>query len=1320
MLSVLSRFQRGFLIGSDGYEPFEQMIGHLLELTDSEYGFIADVLYDEAGQPYLRMHGLSNIGWCDETRAAYERLRSGRFEFRNLDTLFGEVVRTARPVISNDPSGDPRSGGLPPGHPLLCSFLGLPLFHAGQSIGVVGLANAPQGYTENLVGELEPMLATCGNMIVALRLEAERNQAQLALQESEQHFRTLANSASALIRTSGTGMSGTYFNEPWLRFTGRTLGQELGDGWMQGVHPDDARRCAGIYASAFARREPFRMEYRLRHADGGYRWISDEGSPVCDSAGAFSGYIGHCIDVTDRKRIEMALDALAARYALLSGVAFYEAVSRHLAEALELDIAFVGQIRPGAEVVDVRGGWQDGAAMLPISYPLAGTPCAEVLGRQPCIHPRNVAQRFSSDRMLAELGIEAYCGTPLVDKEGRSIGLIAGLKRTPIGDEQAVQSLMDIFDDRVSAELQRERSEMALNRRIMFERLVSQIAAELIPASPEELDPLIDRALSLIGSFAEADRAYVFQVSDDGLYVSNTHEWCAPGIQSQKDSLQGIPFDDQMLFCRTIRRLEVVDFPSVAGLPAEAVLDRELLGAQSIQSVLAVPMVAGKGVIGFIGLDAVHAPRNWSDEEKTLLALTGNAFTGVLERKRADDTLRASEARYRSVVEGVKEVIFQIDRQRRWVFLNRAWLDITGHPVERALGCPCSDYVHPEDRAQHLEMFDALHRREADSLTQAVRYQRIGGSFRWVEVNARAVTDAAGAVIGFSGTLNDITIQKEHEAQLEYIAHYDALTGLPNRVLLQDRLQRSMAQSRRRGTRLAVAYIDLDGFKAVNDRHGHQAGDQLLTTVAARMKAVLREGDSISRLGGDEFVAVLIDLEDTDSCLLLVQRLLSAVAQSVRVAGHDLNVSASIGLTLYPQGEEVDADQLLRQADLAMYEAKLAGKNRHHIFDTAHDRSQRSRHESLGRIRQALDQGEFALFYQPKVNMRTGVLVGAEALIRWNHPQQGLLEPAAFLPTVADHPLAVDLGNWVIGQALAQIVRWKAQGIDVPVSVNISARHLHSPDFMLMLQSALAAHPHLSPGSLELEVLETSALESMTQVTRIVEACAAIGVSFALDDFGTGYSSLAYLKRLPAARLKIDQLFVRNMLDDPEDLAILEAVLGLARAFRREVTAEGVESEAHGRLLLQLGCDVAQGFGIALPMPATELVRWAFSWSPPASWRRQRVLAREDMALLYSEVEHRALLRQLVTAVASGMPFDGAGAPHDCSLHRWFDAAGDGARADTAVGLLRQHHARFHEGVDAVRRCSGPAEPDAAALLDELRSRLDDLLLHSQLMRERG
>jgi diguanylate cyclase (GGDEF)-like protein len=421
-------------------------------------------------------------------------------------------------------------------------------------------------------------------------------------------------------------------------------------------------------------------------------------------------------------------------------------------------------------------------------------------------------------------------------------------------------------------------------------------------------------------------------------------------------------------------------------------------------------------------------------------------------------------------------------------------------------------------------------------------------------------------------------------------------------VLLADRLQQAMVQVQRRHLQLAVTYLDLDGFKAINDHHGHQTGDQVLITLAKRMKEALREGDTLARLGGDEFVAVLIDLEDTQASAPLLDRLLTAAAMPVQVGELNLQVSASLGVTFYPQTYGIDADQLLRQADQAMYQAKVAGKNRYEFFDAERDSSIRGHHESLERIRLALAQSELVLHYQPKVNMHTGQVIGAEALIRWQHPDKGLLAPATFLPVIEDHPLVVEVGEWVIDTALTQIEMWRATGLDLAVSVNIGARQLQQGDFVQRLQAILAKHPKINPPSLELEVLETSALSDIEQVSQVIEECAQIGVKFALDDFGTGYSSLTYLKRLRVATLKIDQSFVRDMLDDPDDLAILEGVIGLASAFKREVIAEGVETIEHGTALLHLGCELAQGYGIARPMSAELLPIWVASWKPDRAW----------------------------------------------------------------------------------------------------------------------
>ncbi len=569
----------------------------------------------------------------------------------------------------------------------------------------------------------------------------------------------------------------------------------------------------------------------------------------------------------------------------------------------------------------------------------------------------------------------------------------------------------------------------------------------------------------------------------------------------------------------------------------------------------------------------------------------------ITDRKREEEKIRLAA----SVFSHAREGIIITNADAIIMEVNEAFTRITGYSREEVVG------QHPRllksgqhDRAFYESMWDVL-------LTEGhwsgeIWNRRKNGDLFAELIAISAVRDGSGKTLQYVALFSDITALKQQQSQLEHIAHFDALTGLPNRVLLADRLQQAMAQAQRRGQQLAVAYLDLDGFKAINDLHGHGAGDQILITLAKRMKLALREGDTLARLGGDEFVAVLIDLEDTAASVPMLIRLLTAAAQPLQWDGLSLKVSASVGVTFYPQTHEIDADQLLRQADQAMYQAKVAGKNRYQVFDAAKDQHLRGHHESLERIRLALEQNEFVLHYQPKVNMRNGQIVGSEALIRWQHPERGLLTPALFLPVIEDHALSVTVGEWVIDAALIQMEAWHALGLDMAVSVNIGARQLQQGDFVERLKLILSKHPNIEPSRLELEVLETSALGDMAQVSQVIIECAKIGVRFALDDFGTGYSSLTYLKRLQVALLKIDQSFVRDMLEDPDDLAILQGVISLAAAFKREVIAEGVETVEHGTLLLQLGCELAQGYGIARPMPPQEMPCWANSWCPDAAW----------------------------------------------------------------------------------------------------------------------
>ncbi len=574
------------------------------------------------------------------------------------------------------------------------------------------------------------------------------------------------------------------------------------------------------------------------------------------------------------------------------------------------------------------------------------------------------------------------------------------------------------------------------------------------------------------------------------------------------------------------------------------------------------------------------------------------SFESLITRRKEDDEKLQLAG---SVFSHAREGISITDAHGTIVDVNEAFTRITGYSREEAVGQnPRILSSGRHDAAFYSAVWGALILQ--GHWSGEIWNRRKSGELYAELITISVVRNAQGITQNYVALFSDISSIKEHQNVLERIAQFDPLTHLPNRLLLADRLQQAMTQAQRRGQQLAVAYLDLDGFKSANDRHGHDVGDQLLIAVATAMKNTLREGDTLARIGGDEFVAVLIDLDSVESCLPMLTRLVEAAATPVKLGELVLQGSASAGVTFYPQANEMESDQLLRQADQAMYQAKLAGKNRYHVFDSAHDSSMRLHHESLEHIRQALERGEFVLHYQPKVNMRSGQVIGAEALIRWQHPEKGLLPPATFLPAIENHPLAVEVGDWVIDTALTQLEAWHTAGLDLPVSVNIGGRQLQQADFVERLLATLDRHPQVKPTSLEFEVLETSALVDMAQVSNVIEACIQIGVKFALDDFGTGYSSLTYLKRLRVAILKIDQSFVRDMLDDPDDLAILEGVIGLAAAFKREVIAEGVATIAHGTLLLQLGCELAQGYGIARPMPAEHVPAWVATWQPDAAW----------------------------------------------------------------------------------------------------------------------
>ena len=550
-----------------------------------------------------------------------------------------------------------------------------------------------------------------------------------------------------------------------------------------------------------------------------------------------------------------------------------------------------------------------------------------------------------------------------------------------------------------------------------------------------------------------------------------------------------------------------------------------------------------------------------------------------------------------------REGIYIADKDGNIIDCNQAFVEVSGYSREELLGKNPRIFksgVH--DDGFYSKMWQAL---ANEGFWSGEIWNKYKNRHQSPGLHSIAVIRNPNHEIErFLAITTDISELKQHQQRLEQFAYNDDLTGLPNRLLLTDRLNQLILNHNRERQNLAVAFIDLDGFKTINDNYGHEVGDEFLIVISQKMREVIRESDTLGRLGGDEFV-VILNYQDTPQTIQTpIKKLIDACNSLISIRGVTLKASASIGVSFYAgqPNHAVDANTLIRQADLAMYVAKQSGKNRYHVFSANDDQLITTRDEVVEQIRAAIQDNELVLYYQPKVNMRSGELLGAEALIRWNHPQNGLLQPGQFLPIIENHPVSVELGNWVIQQALAQINQWQLQGCAIPVSINVDAKQLNQPDFVDSLQAAIASYPNFRAGSLEIEILETVAFQDREQANLVITACKQLGVEFAMDDFGTGYSSLTYLRQLSINTIKIDRSFVKDIDFNLDDLAIVENVINLGLVMGRSIIAEGVETVKLGELLIKHGCEYGQGYAIAKPMPANELLTWKQQWRPDNAW----------------------------------------------------------------------------------------------------------------------
>lgn len=622
-----------------------------------------------------------------------------------------------------------------------------------------------------------------------------------------------------------------------------------------------------------------------------------------------------------------------------------------------------------------------------------------------------------------------------------------------VKDENEVRVLEGAADI-LAGIVERKRVEARMEERLAVEEALAR-ASELFITQEE---PALNEVLGILAEAVGADRAYIFILKDDGARMDNTHEWCSPSTTPWKDRLQDIDTSNFPWWMERIRSEDYISLQDVDTLPPEAAAEKDIFRAESIRSILSVPIMGMDGVVnGFLGFDDTSRPRAWSGEDIRLLKVMSSILTTHFAQQRAEETIRK-------------------------------------------------------------------------------------------------------------------------------MAYYDYLTGLPNRRLLLDRVEQVLSRGKWKRRLSALLFLDLDRFKFINDTLGHSAGDILLKVVAERLSGCLHDGDTVARLGGDEFTILLHELRVPEDILRVIKKVYSALEKPVDLGGHDVYITTSIGVSIYPYDGD-QAAELLEKADTAMYRAKEEGRNTYRIYRPLMNERALHRLRTENMLRKAVDQDEFVLHYQPQVSLSTGKINALEALIRWDSPSSGLIPPAEFIPVAEETGLIVPIGKWVLEKACEQIKKFHQYGFtDLRIAVNISSCQFSQPEFTDEVKSVIEK-TGLEPGSLELELTESVIMDNTEEVISTMAELKALGIRFTIDDFGTGYSSLSYLKRLPIDTLKVDKSFVQNIQASPDDESIVIAIIRLAHSLKHEVVAEGVETIEQIEFLKKLMCDNVQGYFFSKPLP---------------------------------------------------------------------------------------------------------------------------------------
>lgn len=633
-----------------------------------------------------------------------------------------------------------------------------------------------------------------------------------------------------------------------------------------------------------------------------------------------------------------------------------------------------------------------------------------------------------------------------------------------------------------------------------------------------------------------------------------------------------------------LKEAEVLGRPSPLAMAdlADTTLDirRRVLSGETVHNVEIEHGLDGRRTS--ISLSA--APLKSADGKIIGVLVTCADITGLKTVERA---LEASEARFRALSESAMDIVTVIDAEGVILYQSPSVRHLLGVDPESMIGLNQFDIIHKDDSPVVRERFKELIGRGMLDRPVEFRVRHADGTWRTLESIGKNCLDVP-AIRGIIVNTRDVSERRAIQQRIQHLAYHDALTSLPNRSLLQDRVAQAISRAERSGKRLAVMFIDIDNFKNINDTLGHDVGDELLREVARRLSASVRGHDTIARQGGDEFIVLLEELEGQAGAARVAQKILDALRSAFDVGGTKQHVSGSVGIALFPDDGK-DSQTLMKNADTAMFHSKAQGKNTYHFFTSNMNIAVKRRAMLESSLRAAVKEGDFLLHYQPQVDLATGRVVAVEALVRWNNQAGGIVMPGDFIPLAEETGLINEIGEWVMREGCMQARQWQAAGIAPErVAINLSARQLGDAGFLAMVQRVLK-DTGLHPGCLELEITESQVMKQAEGSIQLLNELADMGIHLAVDDFGTGYSSLSYLKRLPITKLKIDQSFVRDITVDPNDTAIVVAIISMARSLDLEIIAEGIETLGQLNLLRAKGCAIGQGYYFSMPLSADEL-----------------------------------------------------------------------------------------------------------------------------------